>query len=214
MDATKTQGFYNKSLERALQILGSFTSQHRSATLTEIVRTAHIPKSTSFRLCATLVNYGFLQFDEQTKEYAPGLKLFELGGRVLESFSLDKIAAPHLERLQEKVQQTAFIDILRDDHLVHMSKREALSSPIRFGLQLGRRRPPYYGAPGYLLMAYLPEDEVDRLLKKFPLTRLTAKSITSPGAVQGKTSGYPSSGVCGRGRRDSGGDKCRERSDP
>jgi IclR family transcriptional regulator, KDG regulon repressor len=178
MDEPKTQGFYNKSLERALQILGSFTNEQRSATLTEIARTVGVPKSTSLRLCATLVEYGFLQFDEQAKEYAPGLKLFELGGLVLESFSVGRIAAPHMDRLQETLGQTSFVDIIRDGYLVHMDKREDSSSPIRFGLQVGRRRPPHYGASGFLLMAYLPEDEVERLLKRFPLVELTRKSIT------------------------------------
>jgi DNA-binding IclR family transcriptional regulator len=178
MDEPKKQGFYNKSLERALQILTSFTSEHRAATLTEIARIVKVPKSTSLRLCTTLVEYGFLQLNEQTKEYSPGLALFELGAIVLESFSIGKIAAPHLDKLQEELQQTIFMDILRDDHLVHMDKRENSSSPIRFGLRVGKRRPPHYGAPGHLLMAYAPDSEVDRLLEKFPLAKLTKKTIT------------------------------------
>ncbi|HVN98379.1 MAG TPA: IclR family transcriptional regulator [Syntrophorhabdaceae bacterium] len=178
MNASKTEGFYNKSLERALQILLSFKNERRSATLTEIARVARIPKSTSLRLCATLVEYGFLRLDEQTKEYSPGLSLFELGELVLESFSVSKIASPYLDKLQESVRQTLFIDVLRDDYLVHVDKREDLSSPIRFGLQVGRRRPPHYGAAGCVLMAYLPDDEVERLLEEFPLPESTKKSIT------------------------------------
>ena len=175
---SKTQGWYNKSLERALQILCSFRGTQRSASLTEIAKAVEVPKSTSRRLCATLVEYGFLQLDPETKDFSLGPMFFELGGTLVESFSVTRVAAPYLDTLQGAVQQTLWIDVLRDDYLVHIDKREDPSSPIRFGLQVGTRRPPHYGASGHVLMAYLADEEVERLLRKFPLTRLTAKTIT------------------------------------
>ncbi len=54
------------------------------------------------RLCTTLMNYDFLSFDDQTKKYSLGVKLFELGALVFASFSVRKVAAAHLIKLQEK----------------------------------------------------------------------------------------------------------------
>ncbi len=45
---------------------------------------------------------------------------------------------------------------------------------------MGTRRPPYFGMFGQLFMAYLSEDEVDRVLAKQPLAALTRSSITDP----------------------------------
>lgn len=176
-DSKTQQRWYNKSLERALQILCSFRDFQRPASLTEIVRAVAVPKSTSRRLCSTLVEYGFLQLNSETKEYSLGPMFFELGGTLVESFSVTRVAAPHLDALQRSVQQTVWIDVLRDDYLIHIDKWEDPSSPIRFGLQVGMRRPPHYGASGQVLSAYLPDEELDRLLRKFPLARLTAKTI-------------------------------------
>ena len=44
----------------------------------------------------------------------------------------------------------------------------------------GTRRQPYFGMFGQLLLAYLPDEEVDRILAKHPLTALTRRSITDP----------------------------------
>ena len=55
--------FYNKSLERALQILCSFDFDRREQTLTELVNSLGLPKSTTHRLVSTLMDYHFLHYD-------------------------------------------------------------------------------------------------------------------------------------------------------
>jgi IclR family transcriptional regulator, KDG regulon repressor len=177
----KETKFYNRSLERALQILISFNSEKQAMTLTQLAKAAQLPKSTVLRLCSTLLEYGFLQIDEQTRQYSPGLRCFEIGRLVYKSLSLNKIASHYLIDLQKKVQQTVFMDILQDDQVLHIDKKEDPLSAIRFGLQVGAKRPPHYGAPAQVLMAHLPDDEVERLLKKFPLVANNKKTITDNG---------------------------------
>lgn len=177
MSKTRQKGFINKSLERALQILISFNVEQKAMTLSEIANAAALPKSTAFRLCSTLTEQGFLKLDKQTNRYFLGTMIFRLGGIVYASFSLNRIVAPYLDELYKIVQQTIVLDILSEDHVMHIDKRENPFSSVRYGPQLGARRPPYYGSTAQLLMAYLPENEIDRLLKKFPLTALTEKSI-------------------------------------
>jgi IclR family transcriptional regulator, KDG regulon repressor len=41
---------------------------------------------------------------------------------------------------------------------------------------MGRRRPPHWGMLGPVLMAYLPDEETERLLEKHPLARMTKKT--------------------------------------
>ncbi|MEW6663917.1 MAG: IclR family transcriptional regulator [Thermodesulfobacteriota bacterium] len=83
-----------------------------------------------------------------------------------------------MEQLQARVGKTIFIGILQNDEIVYIDKKEDLRNPIRFASHIGTRRPPYFGMFGQLLMAYLPESEVDRLLRRHPLTLVTRKSIT------------------------------------
>ncbi len=169
--------YNNKSLARALQILTVFNVERQRLTLAELSEILAIPKATVLRLCSTLMEYGFLRFNGE-KQYSPGLKLFELGALVFASFSLRKIAAPFLIKLQEKLGKTVFLGVLQDSELVYLDKKEDIAHVIRFGSHIGLRRPPYFGMLGQMLMAHLPDEKVAELLKRRPLTAFTRKTIT------------------------------------
>ncbi|PKN27614.1 MAG: hypothetical protein CVU64_15635 [Deltaproteobacteria bacterium HGW-Deltaproteobacteria-21] len=172
-------GFFNRSLERALQILCTFNIEMQTFTLDQLSKAVCLPKPTVFRLCSTLTTYNFLRYDSGTKQYSLGMRLFELGGVVLSSFSMRKVTSPYAEQLQVRVGKTTLLGILRDEELVYIDKKEDPRKDIRFASHIGHRRPPYFGMLGHVLMAHLPESEVDRLLNKRPLIPLTRKTITN-----------------------------------
>jgi DNA-binding IclR family transcriptional regulator len=59
---------YNRSLERALQIVSAFSTERQAMTLGELSETLRLPKATVLRLCATLMKYDFLQRKAHEKE--------------------------------------------------------------------------------------------------------------------------------------------------
>jgi DNA-binding IclR family transcriptional regulator len=148
--------------------------------MVQLAKSLNLPKATVHRMCKTLTKYDFLSFDDNTKRYSLGIKLFELGSIVLSSFSLRRIASPHLERLLEP-GKTVHIGILQDDHTLYIDQRVSESDDLKYIPLIGKQRPPYYGAHGQILMAYLPDEKVDELIRKSPLKALTKKSITDYG---------------------------------
>jgi DNA-binding IclR family transcriptional regulator len=178
MTEDKGDTFYNRSLERALQILNAFNGERQIIALTQLSEVLGIPKATVLRLCSTLVQYDYLRQDPDSKQYSLGLKLFELGSIVFSSFSLRRSASPHLTQLQARLGQTVYLGILDHDELLYIDKKEDLGNPIRFTSSIGNRRPPYWGMVGPMLMAYLSDNEVERLLQRHPLTAHTKKSFT------------------------------------
>lgn len=166
-----------RTLERAIRLLNCFTFQRRELSLLEISTLTRLPKSTAFRILHTLEKHKFVVHDPQTGLYSLGMKLFELGGIVFSSLSLRKTSSRFLDLLKSKVNHTVLMGILEEGELVYIDKREA-DDPIKVSSEIGRRRPPYYGMLGKTLMAYLPEDEIDRLLKQYPLERVAPQSIT------------------------------------
>jgi IclR family transcriptional regulator, KDG regulon repressor len=176
---SEREPFNNRSLDRALQILCSFRFDKQELSLTELSQILDLSRSTVYRLASTLVRRGFLKYDQTSKRYTLGLKLFELGSIVFSSFSLRRVASPHLTWLQSEHLKTVFLAVLQDDELVYVDKREGIGNAIRFSEALiGMRRPPYFGSFGQLLMAYMPDGEADRLLRLIPLKPLTRNSIT------------------------------------
>jgi DNA-binding IclR family transcriptional regulator len=172
----KNETFYNRSLERALQIMTAFGNERKALSLAQLSEALSLPKATVFRLCATLIKCGFLRQDQELKRYSLGMKLFELGSIVASSFSLSRIASPHLTQLHVKLGKTVFLGVLDAGELLYLDKREDLAASVTFTSNIGRRRPPYWGMIGQAIMAYLPQDEIDKLLEKTPLTATTKKS--------------------------------------
>ncbi len=178
-DHPTKEPFYNRSLERALQILSVFNAERNELSLGQISELLGLSKATVLRLCSTLVKFGFLRQGVESKKYTLGLKVFELGSLVFSSFSLTRVAAPHLSELEARLGKTVFLGILDDDELLYVDKREGVKDGIRFTSNVGKRRPPYWGMLGPVLMAYLPEYEVERLLTKSPLVVTARKSYTA-----------------------------------
>jgi IclR family transcriptional regulator, KDG regulon repressor len=176
-DEPKQEPFYNRSLERALQILVAFSGEKNELSLGQIADALDLSKATILRLCSTLVKFGFLRQEQESKKYHLGLKLFELGSIVFSSLSLTRVASPHLTELESRLGKTVFLGILEDGDLLYVDKREGAKDGIRFTSSVGKRRPPYWGMLGSVLMAFLPDKEIDRLLARSPLTATARKSF-------------------------------------
>jgi len=179
MNRPHKEAFYNRSLERALQILCLFKWNQQTLTLSQLSEASGLHKATVLRLCSTLIKYDFLRYRQDSRHYSLGLKLFELGSIIFSSFSLRRIASTYLDQLQVRLGKTVFLGILEKDELIYIDKKEDPRIPIRFTSQIGTRRPPHFGMLGQILMAFLPDQEINRLLKKSFLTPFTKKSLVS-----------------------------------
>ncbi len=178
MSNRETGSFYNRSLERALQILDAFSRERKTLTRAQLAEILGLPLPTISRLCSTLVRYGYLAKDPESKQYSLGIRLFEQGSIVFYSFSVRTAASRHLTQLQRETDRTVFLGVLDNDELLYIDKREDADNVITFTSKIGTRRPPYWGMCGPMLMAYLSDSEVERLLKKTPLNATTKNSIT------------------------------------
>ena len=177
MDKQPEEKFFNRSLERALQILNVFSSERETLSLSQMAEILDLSRATVLRLCTTLVKYNFLTLEPETKRYFLGPRLFELGSIAFHSFPLKEISSPHLNLLHQKIGKTIFLGILQNDQLLYLDKREDPGNAIRFTSKVGTLRPPHWGMLGPLLLAYRSESEVERVLIKHPLTAKTKKSI-------------------------------------
>jgi len=178
IEKEKGKTFFNRSLERALRILNVLSSEGPTLSLAKLSETLNLPRATVLRLCLTLINFGYLRQDPLSKHYALGMRILELAKSVSDSFSLRKIASPHLNVLQTKIGKTIFLAVLDNDEVFYIDKIDDPGNPISFTSTVGTRRPPYWGMLGFVLMAYLPDNEIKRILHKQPLKAFTSKSIT------------------------------------
>lgn len=167
-------------LTKAAAILSAFSIEEPALTLAQIAVRTKLPKTTAHRLLANLSRLGLVApHPQQDNLYVLGPRLLELGGVALASFDLRRTLAPHLDELQRRVRHTVLVAIMAEDHLLYVDRRESDYS-LAVTSQVGSRRPPHFGAIGQVMLAFLPEPEIERLLTAHPLTALTPQTITDP----------------------------------
>jgi DNA-binding IclR family transcriptional regulator len=171
------QRYSVRVLEKAVKIFDIFTYGNDAFTLAEIKRITGLPKTTIFRILKTFESAGFFKYDSKHEKYCLGLRFLELGGLVYSSLSVRKAAEPYMDNLSNSLKATILLGVIKDDQLLYIDKRE-MDSIIRITSHIGLKRPPYFGMLGMILLAYMDDREKERLLKLYPPTKITNKTVT------------------------------------
>jgi IclR family KDG regulon transcriptional repressor len=171
--------YFVQSVDRTIDILECFTFKNKKRTLPEIVKLTRLNRTTVIRLLSHLMSRDFVKYDDRDRTYQLGLKMLELGGVAISSISLRQIAAPHLTRLRDELGHTIMLGVRQDDDLMYIDKRDGKGGALIVTSEIGRRRPLHFGMLGMILMAYLPREEQEYLLKKDPLQPYTHATITN-----------------------------------
>lgn len=175
----------NQSVMKAVSILDLFIDE-KELSLQEIAQKANLPKPTAYRLLSTLENHGLLYKVKESahdSRYGLGLKLLELGNLVSERLELREVALPHMEKLAEEINEVIHLVVMYQKEATYIEKvnsRRALSLHTK----IGRSTPLYVGSGPKMLLAHLPEDEQEELLKAPTLFSLTNRIIDKRALVK------------------------------
>jgi len=152
-----------RAVGRALAIFDAFDNDHLSLSLQEIAERIRMPKTTAFRLVATLERTGFLiRLDNQ--QYCLSLKLARLGGLVRSTLSIREIARPVMLHVNEQTRETITLNTIVGTERMVLEVVDT-PSPLMSMARLGQHMPLLLGASSRILMAYMEPDELERVLK-------------------------------------------------
>lgn len=167
------------ALERGLRVLGEFSRETRTLTAPELARRFKLPRSTVFRLLATLESMGFVERDEGGREYRLGLAVLRLGFEYLASLPLTELGHPLLQRLSEETGHACNL-IVRDGRSIVYVARVSPPSPFVSAVSVGTRLPAHATVLGRVLMADLTLPELRAL---YPENQLEVHSPSTPRTV-------------------------------
>lgn len=165
-----------QSVDRAISILEILEKSSVPLGVTEISNRLGIHKSTVFGLLCTLENRGFVTQISENDKYKLGLRLFELGEKVHERMDLRAQAQPFLKSLVEKYKETVHLVVKNDNEVVYIDKVDGPQA-IRMYSQIGKRTPLHCTGVGKSLLAFLPEDEKEKIIENIELKVFTPKTI-------------------------------------
>ncbi len=134
----------------------------------EIARGLGLAPSTVHRVLAALEEQGMVQSDpEAGGQYGLGLEFFRLAWKSTSRLAIRNVAAPVLEHLVKQTDETAFLTLFdRNRAQVIFVASVECSQELRYVVRLNEWMPPYLGASGLAIVAFLPSDEIDALLKE------------------------------------------------
>ncbi len=154
-----------QSVERAAEILELFMETYPELSIKEISDHLGLSKSTVHGIMKTLEHRGYLQQNPENQKYRLGIKLFELGNFVGKHLDIGNIARPIIRKLVEELNETVHLTIFERDEVIYIEKLEGPRALTIYS-HIGKRAPIHCTGVGKAILAYLSEDEVERLLAK------------------------------------------------
>jgi DNA-binding IclR family transcriptional regulator len=167
-------------LERTFSILDLFDEERPEWSTTEVARALGLPIPTAHRILIALKRHGYVTQHEDTKRFRLGLAALHLGDRARAVVDLRSVALPSLRRLTQETGETSLLTVLSPSRDRGMClERVETSHPLRLSVQPGRQAPLYAGASQKVLLAFMRDDEVDRVIAG-GLEHLCHATITDP----------------------------------
>ena len=179
-------------IARALHLLGAFSAERRTLTLSELSRRTGMPVSTVHRLAAGLVASGALERNP-AGGYHIGLRLWEIGSLAPRGQGLREHALPFLEDLSQVTKENVQLAV-REGHEVVFIERIAGSRAVPVLTRVGGRFALTATGVGLVLLAHAP-DEVREAVLAGRFERFTERTLTTAAQLRAvlaevRTRGY------------------------
>jgi len=171
-----------QAVRRAVSVLKVFTASRPELGLSAVARAAGLNKTTAFRLLSALEGEGLVQRAREGEAYRLGPELAALGLRALGATDLLFAAQAELTALAEATQETSSLHVLVGREV--MILEEAFGGRVLAAAhEEGTRWPAHATSTGKVLLAFLPEEQRQELLR-LPLPRVTPKTLCDPEALR------------------------------
>lgn len=182
LSRSSTDGGSIQSVDRALTLLDLLRAGGPTA-LKVLAARSGLKVSTCHHLLSTLVKWGYVSRSLEGRDYVLGARVLELAQGFMGQVELPRRAQIVLDKISQVTGETVHLAALQMDFLVTLAKRES-----RHALRVetgspGKSDALHATATGKALLAWLPEDEIRRLLSIHSMPQFTERTITDPNAL-------------------------------
>ena len=167
-------------LERGLRVLCEVGQAQGAMNAPELARRLGVPRTTVFRLLATLERMGFIHRADNGRDYSLGMAVLRLGFEYLASLELTQLGAPLLERVRNEFNLSCHL-VGRDGADIVYVAKAAANTPLASSVNVGTRLPAHATVLGRVLMADMSLDELREL---YPQGTLPVVNAFTPRSVE------------------------------
>jgi len=165
------------SLARGLLVIQSFTPQTPHMTISQLSVKTGLSRAAVRRCLYTLTKLGFAGVEDGSR-YALRPRMLTLSNTYSASNSLSTAAQPILERMSTALHESFSVATLDGDDIVYIA-RSTVSRVMSDDLHIGSRLPAYCTSMGRVLLAFLPNEQLETYLARVVLTQHTPRTVSS-----------------------------------
>jgi IclR family acetate operon transcriptional repressor len=167
-----------QALDRGLKIL-AIVAEGDALSLSEIAAKSGIAASTAYRMLTTLAAHGMVEFDPDGQLWSVGVETYRMGSAFLRRRKLVDRARTVMQELMETTGETANLGVAEDDCVVFVSQVETHQA-IRAFFRPGTRSSFHASGIGKAILAHLPAERVNAIVRKAGLEAYTQKTLADP----------------------------------
>lgn len=152
------------SLAKGLRVLEVFSAERPELTLSEVAALARLDPGTAFRMLNTLVMLGYVSRVDDSRRFKLTLKVTDLGFHAIARADLREIARPILRSLVGEVNEAASLGVLDGADILYIERVRAGLIRLGVDIRIGTTIPAFWSTIGEAMLAFLPEQELSRVL--------------------------------------------------
>ena len=169
----------HRATSRVLEVFEYLATSGETETLASLSARLDVPKSSLLPLLRTLVARNWLEQPMPAMYRVSSSPLF--GGRwAPERRELPELAHPFLVRLALETGESSVLGVLppSNDSVIYVDKVDS-SHTVRYVAELGAARPLHCTSSGLAVLAFMPRERRDAVLKSMDLSRFTSRTVTN-----------------------------------
>jgi IclR family pca regulon transcriptional regulator len=169
------------SLARGLLVLQAFVDHGPKLTVSDAARATGLARATARRCLYTLEKVGYVRMEGSS--YLLESRFLPLARAYLRSLGPEGSVQVVLDRLRDQIDETVALGKLDGAHVAYTSLSRK-SRARTLGGSVGMRVPAFCTSMGRVLLAALPEAEVDAVIAAFPPVKFTPYTETDVGEIR------------------------------
>jgi len=152
-------------------------AKQQAISFQELSTSLPFARTTVHRILYSLEKLGYVEKADVKAHYRLGPKFFELTEPAVHFRRLQSLAKAVMIDLLVRHSETVNLGVLDNGQVAYI---EVLQSPraLRIAATPGDRNPVHSTALGKVILAYLPSEEMESIVERQPLIRMTPKTIT------------------------------------
>jgi DNA-binding IclR family transcriptional regulator len=171
-------------------VLKAFAVLRRLAERGEAVGVQQLAGETGFnvstvhRLLQLMARDGMVSYDAEARLYSVGIESIRFATRVLGAGSLTERVRPLVAELAARLGETCAFTLYEPKTFTKLfAIVERGPHPLGYDFAVGSRDGIHAGASGKPILAFLPDEDIERFLRK-PLPRVAENTITDPNQLR------------------------------